>query len=466
MGIEKGPGSELGPVGPRRSPSAPPAVKLPRGGDDQWGEPNRSNLSPRTPMPSTSPARELDPVTESVRAFYEQYPYPSCGAPMLRTGFDARLVAGHAQECRPAGKPLSILDAGCGRGVGLLTTATLHPSARVVGVDLCRAALEDCRAQVRARGLANVELVEADLLTLDGVSVPEGGFDVIHSSGVLHHLSDPAAGLARLVDVMAPTGVMVMMLYGTVGRRGIRRVQRALAAWIDPDAPLAERLASSRLLVEEFATEDEDCPWRAAAGSPDAEFVDRYLHPNECDYEVPELFDLVEKAGLRFLRWTHPEHWSLDGVMPEGPLRDTVEALPERERFTMIEQVARPENLQLFLCKAGNGPRRLPPPSDWADQLFATHPEVCFEVGHRSLWKQPRLESLHYRLRGGEPVLLPPGPLQRAAHILASQCEPFRGSTLMGALAEDGVPEGQLLPTLVELVERELVYLPHEVELE
>jgi SAM-dependent methyltransferase len=385
---------------------------------------------------------------------------------MLRSGFDARLATSYTQRTRPREKPLSILDAGCGRGVGLLTAATLHPEARLVGADLCRTALDELRGQVRERGLANVELCEVDLMSLEGLPVPEGGFDLVYSSGVVHHLCDPALGLRKLAEVLAPTGTLVLMVYGKIGRRGIKRVMRALKAWVDPEAPLREQLACARLLVEELADETSpDCPWRAAAVAPDAEFVDRYLHPNETDFDVPRLFDLLEGAGLRFLRWMHPEHWSLESHMPPGALRDTVEALPERERYTVIEQIARPQNLQLLCCKPDNSPRRLPPLEQWGELLFAAHPEVSFQLGSRNLWKQTRVESLHYSLRGGEPQLLPPGNLQKAAFILANQNEPFRGTTLIQALVQDGVLPTEALPTLRALVEHELVYTPHEVEL-
>lgn len=417
-------------------------------------------------MTITSPATQTDPTTAAVCAFYEEYPYPSHSLPMLRAGFDARLMTSFAQAARPPGKGLSILDAGCGRGVGLLTSATLHPTARVVGADLCRAALADCRAAVEQRGLANVELAEVDLMTLEGLPVPEGGFDLIYSSGVIHHLADPAAGLARLSDVLAPHGTLVLMVYGTIGRRGIKRVMQALTQWVDPDAPLAEKLASSRLLVEELADEsDPDCPWHAASICPDVEFVDRYLHPNETDYDVPGLFDLIEGAGLRFLRWAVPEQWSLEGHMPEGALRDTVEALPERERYAMIEQIVRPRNLQVLVTQPGNSPRRLPPAEAWGDQLFAVNPEVQFESTARNLWKVSRVEGLSYSLRAGESQRLPIGNLQTAAFILSGQNEPFRGATLLAAMIEDGVPRGEALDTLRELVAKELVYSPHEVEL-
>lgn len=409
----------------------------------------------------------LQPGAEAVRAFYEQYPYPAYSSPVLRTGFDARYVASFAQHPRPARKTRQILDAGCGRGVGLVTCGTLHPDSDVLGIDLCGASLQDARTEIKRRKLANTRVAEVDLMTLHGLQVPDGGFDVIYSSGVVHHLSDPLTGLTHLSGVLAPTGVLVFMVYGTIGRRQIKRVSRALAAWLDGELPLPEQVAQARMFVEQVADAlDPDCPWQAASTLPDAEFVDRYLHPLETDYDVAGFFDLIEGAGLRFLRWCVPEQWDIEQVLPPGPLRDSIEALPDRERYTVIEQITRPANLQAFLCKPENGPRHLPPIEQWPGLLFAVNPEVHMEVGRRSLWRGTRVESVAFQLRKMERQELPLGSLSQAALILSSQGEPFRGEALLQALIEDGYSASESLEALQSLIQRELCYLPHEVELE
>ena len=62
---------------------------------------------------------------------------------------------------------------------------------------------------------------------LDG---PAGGFDVILSSGVVHHLVDPLAGLQRLREHLAPHGVLSLMVYGRHGRESLYRVVQGLSA--------------------------------------------------------------------------------------------------------------------------------------------------------------------------------------------------------------------------------------------
>ena len=405
-------------------------------------------------------------TTDEVRSFYERYPYPSSPAPVVRSGFSARLALSRGQLARPAGGRLRVLDAGCGRGVGLIASSALNPDADHLGIDLCSASLRDARAGLEARGLTNGAVQQVDLMTLEGLEVPESGFDVIHSSGVVHHLHDPQEGLRQLAGVLAPHGVIVLMVYGTIGRRDIRCVQAALRNLLDPELPVDRRLAAARAFVEGVADEeDPDCPFRDAARCADAEFVDRYLHPNETDYDVPELFDLVEGAGLRFLGWVGSERYSLDGRLEPGPARDAIEALPERERYAVIEQLVRPRSHELLLCKPGNAARQLPSPERWGDLWLATNPECTFQITRRNLWGRSRTEEIRYGLQDAEPVLIEDPALMRAAMILAGQNEPFQGSALLQALAEEGVDAPAAKAVLQQAVELELVYAPHEVDL-
>lgn len=406
------------------------------------------------------------PTTEAVRSMYEAFPYPSDATPRFRHGSDSRVVLSLGRLSRGEARPPRILDAGCGRGVGLVATAVLHPKAEVLGIDLCEHSLADARAEADALRLRNVRVQQVDLMTLEGLEVPPGGFDVIHSSGVVHHLPDPQIGLRRLAKVLAPGGVVVFMVYGTIGRRRVKRVMRALAAWLPAEADLPRKLELARHFVGELAdASDPLCPWRAAASCPDAEFVDRYLHPQETDYDVPGLFDLVEGAGLRFLRWCEPAQWTLDGHLDPGPLRDSIEALPERERYAAIEQIVRPGNLQAYLCRPENGPRELPPLESWDRLLLAVSSEVQLDLGRTNLWGGTLPDSIAFRLRGGEPLPVPAGPVHDALQILATQNEPFRGATLVEALAAAGHGREVALATLAELVRLELVYAPHEAEL-
>ncbi len=55
-----------------------------------------------------------------------------------------------------------------------------------------------------------------------------GKFDYIDCCGVLHHLPDPAAGLAILRGALNDDGGIGLMVYGAFGRTGVYHLQEAL----------------------------------------------------------------------------------------------------------------------------------------------------------------------------------------------------------------------------------------------
>lgn len=98
------------------------------------------------------------------------------------------------------------VDVGTGTGDVLLALA---PKARrVIGIDSSDKMLATCRKRVEQAGLSNVELRagEAEALPLS-----DGEADVALASMVLHHLTDPARGIAEMARVVRPGGKVVII---------------------------------------------------------------------------------------------------------------------------------------------------------------------------------------------------------------------------------------------------------------
>src|SRR5688572_21661479 len=131
----------------------------------------------------------MDDVTQRVRSMYERYPYPT-KPPGVISDVHPRLLLSYL-DGPLASRPLRVLDAGCGTGSASLGTALCNPEVQVTASDMNRSALQAVRAEAAELKLGNLEVCEVDLMTGQGLTVPEGGFDVIFCSGVLHHLSEP-----------------------------------------------------------------------------------------------------------------------------------------------------------------------------------------------------------------------------------------------------------------------------------
>ena len=84
-----------------------------------------------------------------------------------------------------------ILVAGCGTGKHAISTATSHPTSKVIAVDLSLSSLAYAVKKAAEFGITNIEFHQANILSLP----PDfTNFDLIECSGVLHHLDDPQEG--------------------------------------------------------------------------------------------------------------------------------------------------------------------------------------------------------------------------------------------------------------------------------
>lgn len=391
---------------------------------------------------------------------YEAYPYPADGTPQLRANADVRLLLSYVESSAAPDRPLRALDAGCGRGAGVLGAAATQPDVHFLGIDINRVALAEARQEADARGIANVDFAEVDLMTLNGLRVPDGGFDVIYSSGVLHHLADPDEGLRQLRGALAPHGVIVLMLYGKAGREPLYRLIRAADVVARNDTSLAERIEPSRRVAFAMAqTTLKGSPWENTATQSEVEFVDRVLNVNERSYSIDELWQLLGRHSLRFLRWSEPEDWSLAAIA-DPILRQAAAQSSEFDRFRLIEQLLYRPSLELLVTGADCRSRQRPEQSQLGEAWFAPNPDVTFAVTTRSLRTERRVEGVRYRLRARAEVEVR-GLVAQSLIVLSHQTRPFQGRELFAGLADLGASQSDAEALLIQLLDEELLYSPH-----
>ena len=285
----------------------------------------------------TEPAART--IRQRVRDQYEQYPYPP------PTAFGSRFVSAfglmdYVQYVLWPGRPdlrgLRVLDAGCGTGHTAATIAHDHPEVEVVGIDLSETSLAAARACADELGVgSNLTLQQ---LAIEDAGALEGRFDYIITSGVLHHLADPDAGLRALADKLSPTGGLGILLYATYGRQPIYMVQdlfRRLAG----GEPLETRIGVARKLLgawpetHPFRAKDwMDLNWEGDAG-----LVDLLLHSQDRSYAVPEILALLDGAGLRLERFYDPVAYTPAAYTTDPDITRVVSSLPAAEQATIAE---------------------------------------------------------------------------------------------------------------------------------
>ncbi len=221
--------------------------------------------------------------TEVVRRFYEHAPFPDYPPRASLSWLRAR--AERSEFVRLVDHAISgdarILEIGCGTGQMSLYLARARRV--VIGADLTRASLVLGEAAARRFQLDQVHFVETDL---HRPGLREGAFDVVYSSGVLHHTPNPRAAFARLVRLVRRGGMIVLGLYNSFARTPFR-LRRLIA-----------RLSGYRYIPFDPVLRDrENEPARSKAW-----LRDQYRHPEEHRHTLAEVQAWFAENGVAYVR--------------------------------------------------------------------------------------------------------------------------------------------------------------------
>ncbi len=226
-------------------------------------------------------------VTDVVKSFYEETPFPNYDAidsvatlvAKAREGLYARLL----DEQIPPGA--RVLDLGC--GTGQLANFMSLASRTVVGSDLCLNSLRLGSRFAASQGLRSVAFLQMNLFR---PALRAASFHIVLCNGVLHHTSDPLGGFRSLLRLVMPGGFVVIGLYNRYGRlmqdlrRVIFRASGRRLAWLDP------YLRGGRLGAEKVRA------W----------YMDQYRHPHESKHTMGEVLRWFEAQGVEFLAGIPP----------------------------------------------------------------------------------------------------------------------------------------------------------------
>ena len=292
-----------------------------------------------------SKARTSDSVSTAVASLYDTYPFPP--EPLLDEpppGYNWRWKWPAAYSfCtgrKPDSEEVRILDAGCGTGVGTEYLVHLNPSAQVVGIDLSAGAIEVATERCQRSGADRVTFHNLSIYNVEQVP---GEFDLINCVGVLHHMPDPIRGIQALSKKLKPGGLLHIFVYAELGRWEIKLTQEAIGLLQgDRRGDYTDGVSVGRQLFGTLPEKNrlrqrEESRW-ALENQRDECFADMYVHPQEIDYNVNTLFDLIDASGLDFVGFSNPQYWNLERLIGNAPdLTARAESLDERDRYRLIE---------------------------------------------------------------------------------------------------------------------------------
>jgi SAM-dependent methyltransferase len=241
-----------------------------------------------------------DPVSLEVRRQYEENPYPRWVS-LAPTAPENSIIA-HLRGLFPMA-PLSsyaepdtpdILVAGCGTGQQPIGTAQRFPTARLLAIDLSLASLAYAKRKSDAAGVS-IEYGQADILEF----ALDRRFDMIESSGVLHHLAEPMRGWSALLKLLKPGGFMRLGLYSELGRANVVALRRIIAERGYPATPDDIRRCRQDLLF------GQDARFATFLHSPDFYSIsgcrDLLFHVQEHRLTLPQIGAFLDEHEVTLL---------------------------------------------------------------------------------------------------------------------------------------------------------------------
>ena len=279
-------------------------------------------------------------VAREVRAFYERHPYP----PPVETLDRYRQSWKDPQRRRcdsflfwptePFREDRSVLVAGCGTSQAA-KYALRWPQARVTGIDFSEKGVRSTKELKEKYDLTNLDV---HLLPVEQVGELGRSFELIVSTGVLHHLPDPDAGLQALREVLAPGGALHLMVYAPHGRAGIYLLQeycRRLGIGTSSQE-IRDLAASLRALPQDHPL--VPLLRNAPDFQQEAALADALLNPQDRPYSVPQFLDFIRGAGLSFGRWLRQAPYLPQcGGLAASPHVALLAGLPAEERYAAVE---------------------------------------------------------------------------------------------------------------------------------
>ena len=224
-----------------------------------------------------------DARVDIVRRFYEHAPFP--GYPendslsSLRARAERNKFARLLDQAIPGNA--RILEIGCGTGQMSLYLA--RADRLVIGADLTRTSLELAVAAAHRFKLDRVLFVETDL---HRPGLRAGSFDVVYSSGVLHHTPNPRAAFASIAQLARPGGMIVLGVYNAIARIPLR-LRRLVA-----------RVSRYQLIPFDPVLRDRN----NEPARHEAWLRDQYQHPEEHRHTLGEVQKWFVENDVEFVR--------------------------------------------------------------------------------------------------------------------------------------------------------------------
>ncbi|TCS42406.1 tetratricopeptide repeat protein [Reinekea marinisedimentorum] len=243
-----------------------------------------------------------DQISLAVKEQYEENPYPR----WLHLGYNTPTNYGRAleQELVNFRAPdffnmgtIKILIAGCGTGQHALRVAKYFRNVEVTAIDITKRSLIYAKRKADEYNIQNIKFLNLDILHLDAL---DEQFHVIECSGVLHHMQNPAAGLAHLKSKLLPKGLIKLGLYSEQARSSIQSIRQLINAYAVPTTRQSIRSMRQAIINNKLPLDNkgilESQDFYSSSGCRDLLF-----HAQELLFTPQGLSELIREQEMDFL---------------------------------------------------------------------------------------------------------------------------------------------------------------------
>ena len=302
-------------------------------------------------------------VHNLVQGQYEKYPYPA-GDDDLYTFIKNKSFQGGCPSrffhkywpYKEQSLKLEILVAGCGTMQAAKLAVNL-PEANITAIDLSQRSIDHTNMLLQKHDLHNVKTIKLPIEEIPNLGAE---FDLIFSTGVLHHLPNPIEGLKALHKVLRDDGSMYLMLYSKYGRDGVyymqdllRRCQLSASSVDDND------LDNVRELIEQLPGYHPLAAKSEFFGNLhiNEEIVDLLLHPQDRAYSLPEIHEYLDSCDMKMQELLFRGHYSPEcSAIKHTRLYDTIKTLPDEEQLAIGELFRPSIKMHFFITCKNNRP--------------------------------------------------------------------------------------------------------------